>query len=139
MGEIEDRIKDKIEDIEKYLSELYSFFPKNFEEYKENVEIRAASERYFEKIIEAVTDIVFLVIRKKELGIPEDDESAFDFLSNNRIIRKELSSRLKDAKRMRNFIIHQYHKVEDIQVYTSISEELKNDVEEFIKSVRKVL
>ena len=52
------RIKDKIKEIEGYLSELSEIIPKSFEEYKE-IKNKAACERYFEKIIESVIDLSF--------------------------------------------------------------------------------
>ena len=73
------RIKDKIKEIEGYLSELSEIMPGNFEEYKE-IKNKAACERYFEKIIEAVIDLSFLIIKDKNLRIPEEDKEAFDIL-----------------------------------------------------------
>ena len=49
------RIKDKAREIETYLNELVDIIPNSFEEYKEK-KTKAACERYFEVIIEAVTD-----------------------------------------------------------------------------------
>jgi len=40
---------------------------------------------------------------------------------------------------MRNFIAHQYGKINDRLVYDSIKKELEKDVIEFIKEVEKVL
>lgn len=133
---MKERIEDKISDIEEYIGELRAFFPNNFEEYKGDIKIRAASERYFEKIVEAIVDLAFLIRKERNLKIPENDEVVFDILSENKIISQDVAKRLKEAKSMRNLIIHQYKKVEDIQVFTSISEEIIVDAEEFIKLVR---
>ena len=46
--------EDKIEEINKYLEEFSQILPPTYEVYLENFEKRAACERYFEKIIEAV-------------------------------------------------------------------------------------
>ena len=107
------KIKDKIEEVEKYLNELISIMPHNFEEYKQNLEKKAACERYFEKIIEAVIDLAFLVIKEKQLKIPEEDKETFDILAEEKIISKELAEKLKDAKGMRNILSHQYGNVDD--------------------------
>ena len=84
------RIDDKIQDIERYLVELHSFLPNEYELYKEDTKIKAASERYFEKIVEAVIDVAFLVIRNKNLKLPEDDKQALDILAQAKIISEEL-------------------------------------------------
>ena len=59
------RIKDKIKEIEEYLEELKSILPIDFKEYSKDYKTKAACERYFEKIIEAVVDLSFLIIKEK--------------------------------------------------------------------------
>ncbi len=132
------RIKEKIEEIEGYLSELSDIIPGNFEKYKD-IKTKAACERYFEKIIGAVVDLSFLLIKEKGFKIPEEDKAAFDILSEERIISREISEKLKEAKGMRNIIAHEYGKIDDEIVFHSITEELEKDVSEFIKSVKEVL
>jgi len=129
------RIKDKIIEVEKYLEELFQIVPQNFEEYGTDFKIRAACERYFEKIIESVIDFGFLIVKEKNLRIPESDENIFDILVEENLISVELSERLKDAKGMRNFIIHQYEKINDELVFEIITEQLEKDITDFINSI----
>ncbi|MDP2750321.1 MAG: DUF86 domain-containing protein [Nanoarchaeota archaeon] len=131
------KINDKIEEIEKYLDELSSIMPADFEEYKQNFEKKAACERYFEKITESIVDLAFLVIKDRDLKIPEEDKETFDILADDKIIPLDLAPRLKDAKGMRNIISHQYGNVDDEIVYESITKELERDVEELIRHVKK--
>lgn len=42
------RIDDKIDEIEKYLGEIASILPVDFEAYEEDFKVRAICERYFE-------------------------------------------------------------------------------------------
>ena len=129
------RIDDKIKEIEEYLSDLLDIIPDNFKEYRE-IKTKAACERYFEKIIEAIVDLAFLIIKDKNLKIPEEDKEAFDMLSKEKIIDVNLAERLKDAKGMRNILAHEYGIVDDKVVFHSITEEIVKDVEEFIKDVK---
>ena len=131
------RINDKIQEIEKFLEELEPIIPENFEEYKINLQIKAACERYFEKIIEATVDLVFLIIKKRKLQQPRDDENAFYVLYKNNIISEDLQKRLKAAKGMKNIIAHQYGKIDDEKVFNSLKEELINDINQFIEEVNK--
>ncbi len=130
------RINDKIKEIQKYLSELNKIAPESFHNYKNDLKTKAACERYFEKIIESVTDLAFLIIKEKKYRVPEEDKEAFDIISNENIISKELSVRLKEAKGMRNIIAHQYGKVDDELIFHSITKELKSDVKRMIKSIK---
>jgi len=129
------RIKDKINKIKEFLDELEGIIPTSFSEYKSSIEKKAACERYVEKLVEAITDLAFLVIKNKKLKIPEDDIDAFNILLENKIIDGSLASKLKSAKGMKNIISHQYGAVDDEIVFHSITEELANDVEEFIKAI----
>ena len=129
------RIKDKIEEIEQYVDELDEIIPEDFSEYVEDRKAKAACERYFEKIIEAVVDLAFLVIKASGLKIPEDDKGAFEILANAKRISEELAAKLRDAKGMRNIIAHEYGSIDDELVFESIKNALTKDVGEFVKSI----
>ncbi len=131
------RINDKLEEIEGYLCELEEIIPSNFEEYKE-IKTKAACERYFEKIIEAIVDLAFLLIKELSLKIPGDDKGAFDVLFENKIISEELSTKLKEAKGMRNLLTYRYGYVDDEIVFESITEEIEKDSKKFINEIKKL-
>jgi len=132
------RIKDKIKEIEQYLEELEEIKPSTFKEYRRNFKTRAACERYVEKIIEAVTDLAFLVIKDRALALPEEDKEAFDILAKGGIIEEILATKLKEAKGMRNILAHQYGRVDDELVFASINEELNRDVTDFVLAIKKM-
>jgi len=113
--------------------------PTVYEEYLKDFVKKAACERYFEKIIEASTDLASFIIRYKKFEIPEDDEKAFDILTKNMLIREELAKRLKEAKGMRNIIAHEYGKVDDVIVFHAVTEELIKDVRDFLDKIENVL
>ena len=130
---------DKINEVKSYLDELQEIAPNNIEEYRASIEKKAACERYVEKIVEAVTDLAFLTIKLKKLKIPEDDSGAFTILYENKIIDDIISTKLKNAKGMKNILAHQYGKVDDEIVFEAVTQELEKDVEAFIKQIEKVL
>ena len=55
------------------------------------------------------------------------------------IISQELSERLKDAKGMRNVIIHEYGRIEDDKIFHSVTEELEKDTREFINNITNLI
>ncbi len=113
--------------------------PTTLKEYESNRIIRAACERYFENIVEAITDLAFMLIAKNKFRIPEDDIDSFKVLKEKGIINDKLYTHLKDAKGMRNFIAHQYGEINNKLVFEAITEEIGKDVKEFIGSVRKYI
>ena len=62
--------------------------------YKVDSFKKAASERYFERIIEGCVDLAAIFIRYKDFGIPEDDEKSFAVLSKHHIISEVLANKL---------------------------------------------
>lgn len=91
------------------------------------------------KIIEAIVDLAFLVIKEKGFRTPEEDKEAFDILAEEKIISEQLAQKLKEAKGMRNIIAHEYGRVDDRIVFESITEELVRDAKEFLKNIRKII
>ena len=132
------RITDKISEIETYLRELGSILPSTLQAYTSSLEKRAACERYAEKIIEAATDLAFLIIKTKKLRMPEDDLDGFEILLENHIIDGEMASKLKKAKGMRNILAHQYGKIDDQLIFEALTGELEGDVRSFLEKARVI-
>lgn len=136
--ELRQRIKDKVEELENDLTELESFEVPEIEKFREDKKLKAACERYFEKIVENIISLAFLVIRLKNLSSPESEQHAFLILAKNKIITEEFAKRLKDAKDMRNRIVHNYITIDDNIVYHAISEEIIKDSKEFLDKIEKI-
>lgn len=135
---IEDRLDLKIKDLKEYLSFLINNFPDKLEDYEKDEAAKAICERYFEKVVEAMIDSGFFIVKLKKARIPLPDESVFDVLAESKIINDKLAKRLNDAKLMRNFIAHQYGGIDDEKVFIAIKEELLKDADEFIKCVERL-
>ncbi len=133
-----ERIKDKIKLVTEFIDYLYSIFPKDLESYKTNITIKSACERHFEKIMEACTDIAFLIVRDKGLEMPEDEDSIFYVLAKKNFISSDLAEKLRSAKGMRNILAHQYGEIDDAKIFNSIEQELEKDINEFIEKIEKV-
>jgi uncharacterized protein YutE (UPF0331/DUF86 family) len=129
------RIKEKIMEIQEHLDFLVENTPSDFEEYENDLRTKAVCEHYFEKILEGCTDLAFLIIKLKNLRIPKEDGDAFIVLAEKGILLSELAKKLKEAKGMRNIIAHEYGKLDDSKVYHSLSEEIEEDVSEFLESI----
>ncbi len=136
---IKNRIDEKIAELEKYLEEFERFEIPELEQYRQDIQLKAACERYFEKIIETIISLTLLLIRYKNLKQPEDEEHAFFILFKNGVISEEFAKRLKDAKDMRNRIVHNYITVDDSIVLHAFSEEIVKDSEEFLEKIKKSL
>lgn len=131
------RTQEKIQEIEQYLKELSTIIPQKFKNYKNNIEKKAACERYVEKIVEAVVDLAFIIIKQKKYRIPDDDSDAFTILLENKIINEQLAKQLKNAKGMRNILAHQYGNIDDSIIFEALTNNLEKDVQNLLKSIKE--
>ena len=131
------RSDDKIEEIEKYLEELESVLPNSLDNYIKDFKIRAVCERYFEKIVEAAVDLAFIVIKEKDMEMPDEDKKSFAILFEAGIISEEISEKMQDAKGMRNIIAHEYGEINDELVFYAVTEELIDDVRKFLEELNE--
>lgn len=136
---LKERIDEKIELVEKYLSELLSFKLEELEKYKKDLKIKAACERYIEKIAEGITDLAILLIKYKKFDFTDEDEKSFHLLSKNKIIDDNLANKLSDLRWMRDRLAHRYDTIDDILVFQTINEEIEKDINEFITKIKSFL
>ena len=88
---MEQRVEQKINEIQDYLEEFGTIMPASFEEYNSDLLKKAACERYFEKIMSSAESLALMILRNKQLPFPEADSAAYLVLSENMIIESELS------------------------------------------------
>ena len=136
---MEQRLIDKLNEIEKYLEELEGIIPISLEIYQNDLKSKAACERYFEKIAESVVEHAFLCIKYFKLKTPEEEEDTFNILNDGGIISLELTTKLREIKGMRNILAHEYGQVDDEIVFESITNELNTDTQKFIESIKKYI
>lgn len=134
-----ERIKDKIKEIEEYLMQLEEIAPDSLDEYREDFRTKAACERYLERLIEAAEDLAFLVIKHLDLESPEEEKEIFPILFRTKIISSTLSNALKRAKGMRNVLAHKYGEIDDKITFVAATEEIGRDLRELIKSIKKTI
>ena len=132
------RIDDKIREVKNYLKQLMSIKPDSLDKYVADFKTKAACERYFERIVESIFDLAVLIIKEKKLPLPNENNESFEILRKENIINSDLSRKLKEMRGMRNIIAHQYGSIDDKLVYMAISEELNEDIKQFIKLINEL-
>lgn len=112
-----ERLLEKIDELEKYLSELEEYLPPEEEEYLSDSLRKRACERAFQLACENLLDICNLIISMKGFGIPKDARDSIRRLSENGVIPLSLSSRLEGLVGFRNLLVHQYGRIDDSKAY----------------------
>lgn len=126
-------LKQKMEIIDKnfsYLQDKKGFFDPEEADFEE---LQAVKHSMFE-IAEACIDIASHIIAAEGFERPSEYPEAFSVLEKEGIIGKELSGKLKDMARFRNFIAHRYDKVENQRLKQILEKDLQ-DVKGFTASI----
>lgn len=123
------RINNKILEIENFLEELNSIKPNVYEDYLD-IKTKAACERYIELIVESTLDLIFLLIKERDLKTPKDNRDAIEILIDD----DKLKNALINAKGMRNILVHQYGEVDNKIIFDSLIY-LEKDIKKLIKKI----
>jgi uncharacterized protein YutE (UPF0331/DUF86 family) len=100
--------------------------------------LRAATERGLQVAIEACLDIGHHIIARRGLPRPADYQDVFRILGQHQIIEGALATRLADAARFRNRLVHVYTDIDAEYVFRAASEDYR-DLEEFLGSIVRTL
>lgn len=130
-------INAKIDIIEKNINLLKEISKEDEENFISNFRDIQAAKHSLQEIIESCIDISNHIISSKGFQRAENYAEIFKILSNKKIIPEKLSKKLQDMTKFRNLLVHQYGKVNEEELYSIMSEDLK-DVEEFIKVILKL-
>lgn len=135
------RIADAVESIERNVSRLREVQSLNLEEYKSsaNRELRDATERKFEKLIEAVLDIAESILKQEGIDVPSRRKATIESVETEGVIDTGLADRLREAVGFRDILSHTYGPVvNDDIVYDAVQNSLSRYVE-FVEAVDEYL
>jgi len=123
-----------------YRNELSEFqtVAKTFALYRENLMLRRAVERSLQVAAEICLDIGRRIASLEGYRYPENNRDVFYLLAEEKIISEQLLDRMLDLAGFRNFIVHQYAQVDDIQIYEILMEGLE-DFDDFAEEIAKYI
>ncbi len=119
----------KIADLQKYFEQISGYSNIKVNEYSADWKIQRIVERTLQMMIEICVDIASHIISDSGLRVPETYADTFQVLYENKIIGKDLLTRMEKMARFRNIIVQHYDKVDE-SIIVSI---LKKDLRDFIK------
>jgi len=119
----------------RFLEEMKTISPDQFIESYKDVQ---ASKYSLLEIIEACIDIANYTISVKGFRRAEEYSEMFKVLKEERVIGKELATKLEDMARFRNLLVHRYGEIDNRRVLEIIKHNLK-DIEEFEKEIEKFI
>lgn len=119
---------------EKYIQKIKEIVKDcDLEEFKQDIDKQIIAERSFEVVSINIVEICTYIMSNLSL-LPGSYAECMEILGTKNIVSKELANRLADALRMRNFIVHQYEKIDYELLYGSLNS-LINDYYQFKEEI----
>jgi len=133
-----DRIRDKLQDINRSVDRLKRFQESGKDNFLANEDSQDIARSRLLSAIEAALNICFHITAKQLKKIPEDYGDCFTTLGQANLIDPSLAGRLADMARFRNRLVHLYWDIDYNNVYDIIEHHL-TDLEDFSSQIADLL
>lgn len=131
-------VENKISSIKKYLGILQNFKRYSRKQIEDDLNIRGAVERYLYLAAQAAIDVAEAFISLKDFRKPTTIKEGFEILEEEKIISVKMREKMAKLAGFRNFIAHDYEKIDYDIVYDILQNKLQ-DIEDFISEIQKAL
>lgn len=137
---IRQKILAKLESFNEYLGYLRQLKKEvsNEKQFISDFRLFGNTERYLQLCIQAIIDIVHLLIIGLGFKKPADNYEAISIIFDKGLISEDLASRLIRMVGLRNILVHEYGKIDRKEIYKVLKKQL-GDLEEFRNQVIKRL
>lgn len=125
-------IQNKLARIEAYLTKLQEIIPDGFKEFEKDWRTQMIAERGLQILIEIIIDVANRLIAINNWGPTTSSADSIRLLVLKKVISSE-EPYLKMIK-FRNFIVHDYDKVDHAIVYSILTENL-GDIRKFREEI----
>jgi uncharacterized protein YutE (UPF0331/DUF86 family) len=133
-----DIITEKLIKMKKYLEELNSIKPADFNSYTQNLTTRYAVERLLQLIVDLALDINNIILSQKGKPAAVDYFSSFLDLADCGVLTPEFAIQIAPSTGLRNRLVHEYEEVNNKIVYNSIDKTI-NIYGRYIMEIKKLL
>jgi len=131
-------IENKITAIKKYINIAKEYKKYSKDEIVKNPDPKGAVERYLYLISQASIDLAEAVVSFKNFRKPTTFKEGFEILGEEKIITPKLVEKMAKMAGFRNFIAHDYERMNYNIVYDVLQNKL-SDIDGFIKEIKKSL
>jgi len=131
-------IRQKIARIKEYLRIINSIKDECMERFNEDPIYRGALLHYLYLLTDTCISLAERIIKVKKLRPPQSYHEAIDILGENGILRSDFAYRFAKIAGFRNFLAHDYEKIDTSTICNDILERLP-EIEEYLNQVREAL
>lgn len=120
-----DVVKNKLINLEEYISDLSKYKSLTIDEYNEDKILQRYLERTLHLAVESILDIGSHIISDERMGSPNNNSDIIKILAERKVIKSNKDKYIKMAQ-FRNIIVHDYAQI-DPEVILGI---INNNLEE---------
>lgn len=131
------RIEKKIERLKYYISLLSEYKVDCKERFLKDPMFEGALLHYLYLVSDGCISLAEMIIKYKSLAKPQSYYDAIDILGENNIIPKEFTYDFAKIASFRNFLAHDYEKIDYVVICDEALSKLK-DIELYIKYIEKI-
>jgi uncharacterized protein YutE (UPF0331/DUF86 family) len=91
-----------------------------------------------EYILQSIFDICAILNRDLKLGVPMNDDDIIGNLVKSGYLDPEMGELLKDMKGLKNILVHQYGKINDVLVFDVLKTQL-NDISAISEHLNRII
>ena len=131
-------IREKLDLIRKYYQDLEEILKHPLKEIRADFVKVYALERIFQLIVDEIIDINNHIIKNSNFEIPDDFQSTFLILSQNKVLPESFAKKIAPVVGLRNRLVHRYEKI-DKNLFLKMLYKEKEDFKKYIKFIEKFL
>lgn len=125
-------VTGKFNDIRNYLDELLPLLEKDSRTIIEDYLVLHTVERLFQLIVDSAIDLNTHIISQSDFAVPNDYQSTFTVLGENKIIPMEFALKIARSVGLRNLIVHKYGKVD----LKRMVDDIKNNLGDYVEYLK---
>lgn len=131
-----DRVEARLLRLEEAIERLEEVRARGEEPYLSDPQLRAMTERWLQIAVQICTDLGAQLVAEQSARPPSEYAEVFTTLGEKGVISAGLASRLGDAARQRNLLVHLYMEIDDRAVFAALAN--LDDLREFAAVVRRL-
>lgn len=118
-------MRQRLQKLEQYISELEKQQPITLEKFKTDFTRQLAVERAFQAAIESCTDIAAHLVSVYQLGHPQESRDVYQFLIDTGYLDRPFGEAMMAMVGFRNRLVHLYWDVDVEKLYQYLQEDVK--------------
>lgn len=112
-----ERILAKLDELDRYRSELEQVLPATYSDYHGSIAARRAVERLLQIAVECILDLCSLLVSGLDLGLPSEEDDLIGKLERAGVLDPAVAASVRRMKGFRNLVVHEYGDLDDAVVY----------------------